>query len=105
MISIAPPCAVVMVDDNSPHTMRYVFSAGFALTPTGVATVTAAAASYLTPATIKAIGTEQVRNGGILGVAAAIIGAKSGSWPVANVDAITQSAALVTLIATAGNAG
>lgn len=105
MITIAPPCAIVTVDDTAPHTMRYVFNSNFGLTPAGVTAVAAAAAAYLSAAKIVAIGYEQTRNGGTTVVPAAIIGAKSGSWPVLNADAISQSAALVTLIGTAGNAG
>ena len=105
MITIAPPGATVNVSDNAPHVLTYCFNTSYGLTPAGVTAVASAAAAYLTGTKIAALGAEQFRNGGNTVVPAAIIGAKSGSFPVLNVDAITQSAALVTLIATAGNAG
>ena len=104
-VSLAPPGAVVLLNEQIPHTLSYVFQTPGGLTPAGIAAVTSAANTYLTAAKRALLGQEQFKYGGSLTVPAAIIGATNGSYPVLNVDAIAQRDALITLIGTAGNAG
>lgn len=100
---IAPPFGLVLIAESLPCIVSYNFQAG-GLTPAGVTNVLAAVGTYLNASKLVAIGAEQARVGGTTTVPAAIIGAKSGSFPLSWADANTQGAALVTLIGTPGNA-
>ena len=104
-VNVAPPGALVLLSDQIPHTLSYVFQTPGALTPAGIAAVTAAANAYLTAAKRALLGQEQFKYGGSLSVPTAIVTATNGSYPVLNAEAIAQRDALVTLIGTAGNAG
>ena len=104
-VSIAPPGAVVVLNEQVPHLLGYSFQTPGGLTPAGITAVTNAAAAYLTAAKRALLGQEQFKYGGSLSVPTAIVTATNGSYPVLNAEAIAQRDALVTLIGTAGNAG
>ena len=85
---LAPPNAVITVDDHIPHLLTYEFGVGSGLLAAGVAAVSAAITTYLSAAKLTALLQESQRHGSGAGVPAAIVGALQGSYPVLDADVL-----------------